>query len=279
MDLPSDLDLVNAPEFLEFLNEQNLSEESLEYIGQETKRLFDIYVENTNKIVKLCMENTSRIQEEVSNQENVAPTGASSKPSNSKRSIRNSNVKSGKAPTATNRKISKSKSYIAKQDVNNDLSQALEEKATVSSIPQEGKTGILNDTPAINDMALGKVRIEIKTDFLSKTKSPHEGEIRLLEAKTNAPQVWKIGRSTGKEFSELGVSLHLDLEVSTKHGMLTRTTTNQNEVEYYYTDVGSTNGTYFVTTGDCLNANEKYKLMNGTELRMGQSILKFNFSS
>ena len=278
MDSPSGLDLVNAPEFLEFLNEQNLSEEALEYIEKETKRLFDKYIENTNEIVKLCEENTSRMQEQVSNQENRAPTGTSSKPSNSKRSIRNSNVKSGKAPTTTNRKLSKTKSYIAKQDVNNDLSQALEEKATVSSIPQGGKTGIVHDVRS-NDIPHGKVRIEIKSDFISKTKSPHEGEIRLVEPKANASQLCKVGRSAGKEYTDAGISLHLDLEVSTKHGVLTRTTSNKNGFEYYFTDVGSTNGTYFVATGERLKDNEKYKLMNGVDLRMGQSILQFNFSS
>ena len=283
MESPSDLDLVDAPEFLEFLKEQNLSEESLEYIGKETKRLFDEYVESTNELVKLCLQNASRDATNVrgrgSNQENLAPPGTSTKSKSSKRSIRNSNVKSGKTCTTTNRKLSKTKGYIAKHVVNNELSQELEEKATVSNVPQEEKAVVVvDDSLLLESIPHGTVRIEIKSDSLSATKSPHEGEVRFVEPTSNASHLCKIGRSSGKEYSEHGVSLNLDLEVSTKHGMLTRSST-KNGKEYFFSDVGSTNGTFFVETGDRLDVNQKYKLMNGTQLRIGQSILLFNFST
>lgn len=278
MDLLSDVDLANAPEFLEFLKEQNLSEESLEYVDKETKRLFNEYVDKTNTVFNFCLDIANRNAAKGRNQENVAPPATLSKPNNSKRSIRNSNAKRGKSQT--NRKLSKVKNYVAKHDVNNDLSQELEEKATVSSLPQEGKTEIVRDDELLlNHIPPGKVRIEVKSDVKAATKSPHEGEIRLVEPKANAAQQCKIGRSTGKEYSENGVSLHLDLEVSTKHGLLTRSNSSKNGFEYFYTDVQSTNGTFFVATGVRLTENEKYKLTNGVELRMGQSILQFNFSS
>ena len=277
MESTSDFDLVDAPEFLEFLKQQNLSEESLEYIGNETKRSFDEYIESSNKILQLCWLKASssalNVQGLGNNQENRAPPGTSSKPTRTKRSIRNSSVKNGKASTKTNRKLSKAKSYIAKQDVNNFLSQELEEKATVSNLVQEE---IAEDLQG--EVPRGKVRIEIISDFISETKSPHEGEVRFVEPTSNASHLCKIGRSSGKEYSEHGVSLNLDLEVSTKHGMLTRTG-NKNGYEYFFTDVGSTNGTFDVETGDRLNVNEKYKLENGTELRLGQSVLRFKFST
>ena len=284
MELPSDLDLVDAPEFLEFLKEQNLSEESLEFIGNETKRMFDEYVANTSKVVNVCIQNASRNATSVhgrgNNQENLAPSETSSKTKSSKRSIRNSNVKSGKVCATSNRKLSKTKNMIAKQDVNNDLSQELVEKATVSNVAQQDKAGVGSDNSRlINPIPRGKVRIEIKSDPQSTTTSPHEGEIRVVEPTSNASHMCKIGRSSGKEYSEHGLSLHLDLEVSTKHGMLTRRNSSKTGYEYFFIDTSSTNGTFFVDTGDRLDANEEYKLVNGTELRMGQSILLFNFST
>ena len=275
---PSDVDLVDSPEFLEFLKGQNLSEESLDNIEKKTKRMFDEYVESTNEVVKLSLQNVSHNASYANDQENIVPFGTSSKPTKSaKRSIRNSSVKSGKCRISTNRKLSKVKSNIAMHVVNHELSQELEEKATVSDAAQGVQDAVLHaGSLLLDDIPNGTVRIEIKSD--SDTKSPHEGEIRFVQPTSNASNLCKIGRSSGKEYSEHGVSLHLDLEVSTKHGLLTRSS-GKNGLEYFFTDVGSSNGTYFVGTVDRLIVNEKYKIANGTQLRMGQSILQFNFSS
>jgi hypothetical protein len=284
MESLSDLDIADAPEFLDFLTKQNLSEASLDCIEKETKRLFDEYVESTNELVTLCLQNVSRVpttgsKQAHGNQENLAPFETSSKSKSTKRSIRNSNVKNGKSCSTSNRKLSKAKSYIAKHEVNNDLSQELEEKATVSAIVQKAMSEEAHkDSIEFNRLPLGTVRIEVKSDPKSDSISPHEGEIRFVQPTSNASNLCKIGRSSGKEYSENGVSLNLDLEVSTKHGLLTRSS-SKNGIEYFFTDVGSSNGTYFVGTVERLVANEKYKIVNGTQLRMGQSILQFNFTS
>ena len=99
-----------------------------------------------------------------------------------------------------------------------------------------------------------------------------------------------IGRSKGKKFVKNGISLHKDQEVSTTHGKFmveetttsrtaSTTTTTKNEMgsengralSFYYMDVGSTNGT--THNGTSLEPNTKLLLVNGMELKIGNSTL------
>jgi hypothetical protein len=94
-----------------------------------------------------------------------------------------------------------------------------------------------------------------------------------------------IGRSKGKKFIKNGISLYKDQEVSTTHGKFiveekkNYSTNNGSEsgsgggalLSFYYVDVGSTNGT--MHNGTVLEPNTKLLLVNGMELKIGNSTL------
>ena len=100
-----------------------------------------------------------------------------------------------------------------------------------------------------------------------------------------------MGRSKGKKFVKNGISLHRDQEVSTTHGKFvvveddgggaTAVGSSSGGVggggggrttRYYFVDVGSTNGT--VHDGAPLEPNVRLPLVNGTELKVGNSMLR-----
>jgi pSer/pThr/pTyr-binding forkhead associated (FHA) protein len=67
----------------------------------------------------------------------------------------------------------------------------------------------------------------------------HAGQKFRLEAvgDNEDENMFKIGRSTGRQFKEKGVSLYKDKEISTTHAII--------EIKFgqaFFTDVGSTNG-------------------------------------
>jgi hypothetical protein len=130
----------------------------------------------------------------------------------------------------------------------------------------------VTDAAAIPD---GFIRIEV---FAGPSgHSHHAGLARLVEPlppKASQNTHCKIGRSSAEDFAKYGVSLWKDNEVSTKHGVIHRI-----KNDFYYKDVGSSNGTFGVATNIRLENLVPFKLENGTELLLGQHILKFNFSS
>mmetsp|Transcript_22299 Transcript_22299/g.33049 ORF Transcript_22299/g.33049 Transcript_22299/m.33049 type:complete len:274 (+) Transcript_22299:227-1048(+) len=113
---------------------------------------------------------------------------------------------------------------------------------------------------------------------------PHESQTYKLQPKHTQPCL--IGRSKGKKFLRNGISLSKDQEVSTTHGKFS---IEQQVVEddsssnggggvrnkFYYTDVGSTNGS---TVGEArLEPNVRIEIEEGMELRVGNSALKIVF--
>ena len=67
----------------------------------------------------------------------------------------------------------------------------------------------------------------------------HAGQKFRLEANGTSEEenTFKLGRSTGRQFKEKGVSLYKDKEISTTHAII--------EIKFgqaFFTDVGSTNG-------------------------------------
>lgn len=80
-----------------------------------------------------------------------------------------------------------------------------------------------------------------------------------------------VGRSQGKKFKERGISLSKDLEISTTHGKFELV-----GGKLHYTDTGSTNGSK--VGSEELNPDTPFPLENGTELILGQSILKITLS-
>eukprot|EP00804_Cyclotella_cryptica_P019251 CCRYP_006141-RA/>CCRYP_006141-RA protein AED:0.05 eAED:0.05 QI:212/1/1/1/1/1/2/122/231 len=116
------------------------------------------------------------------------------------------------------------------------------------------------------------------------TSGPHSGSKIHLRPKPGAPCF--IGRSKGKKFIKNGISLHKDQEVSTTHGKilvegwtmgLADGSNAANKMghapKFYFVDVGSTNGT--TMNGDLVEPESKVLLMEGLELKVGGSMLKF----
>lgn len=265
--------LDNDPEFIEFLKKNEASEESDKQLDRLENLLLDQTMLRFDLLFYMLQNNIGK-QGNDSNQENLAPT--SSKATNCKRIIRNSNVKRGKKDSG----VAMMQSILLQPDsgtndaINNDLSQELEEKVKVSCQPLTDQKITAKE---ISTIPRGKVRIQVLSDPNFDKKSPHEGEIYIVEPSGNASKICKIGRSCGKEYTEFGISLHKDNEVSTKHGMLTGKV-NKGTWEYYFTDTGSSNGTVDDKNYK-LEVNENYKLANGTKLRLGSSVLLFNFST
>lgn len=94
---------------------------------------------------------------------------------------------------------------------------------------------------------------------------PHSGEVFLLKPRSRQPCL--IGRSAGKKFRERGISLKKDPEVSTSHGKFEMKTGGT----FYYTDTGSTNGSFI--EGNDLGANVAFELKNGMEIMFGGASL------
>lgn len=248
---------------MQYLQSQNPTAANIEYLDRRYKRLLDDGVEN---ITKLYLQSIQKVKDDAAaglynDVENQEPPATTAKTARGKRSLRNSTAK--RAPGTAVRP--------------GPVGKLVKEQATVikKSVPRQAATITNSTADAImsNEIPEGKVRIEV---FPGPTgKSPHAGLVCVVEPLApKAAQAGRcmIGRSTGKEYSQYGVSLYKDLETSTAHGTLTRI----NKC-YYFVDKGSSNGTVDDATGVALQKNEQYKLENGTRLIIGQSILQFNF--
>ena len=134
--------------------------------------------------------------------------------------------------------------------------------------------------------------------IISILSGPHASQTYKLQPKHTQPCL--IGRSKGKKFLRNGISLSKDQEVSTTHGKFSveEVVLEEHEVDhddgnmdnyndsqgqgqvqvqkkFYYTDVGSTNGS---TVGEArLEANVRVEIEDGMELRIGNSTLKIVF--
>ena len=130
------------------------------------------------------------------------------------------------------------------------------------------------------------------------TSGPHTHQTFNLIPKPSQPCL--IGRSKGKKFIKNGISLYKDQEVSTTHGKISvehvylddndGSGSGGMQTKFYYTDVGSTNGTTMAggeEGGENLRLEPNVRMeipMNkegggeegggGVELRLGNSTLK-----
>jgi len=179
--------------------------------------------------------------------------------------------------------------------VNNNLkpsSSSALSKLT-SSQPKSSTTTNNNHTSATATTTKKTLQITILT-------GPHAPQTIQLQPKHTQPCL--IGRSKGKKFLRNGISLSKDQEVSTTHGKFSMeevvsTTTLLDDDEndhdssgsndtggggggvvqnkFYYTDVGSTNGS---TVGEArLEPNVRVEIEEGMVLRIGNSTLKIEF--
>lgn len=149
-----------------------------------------------------------------------------------------------------------------------------------------------------NENNVAQTTFASKTDVTSKTPTksnnnhievlitsgPHTGSKIHLRPKPGAPCF--IGRSKGKKFIKNGISLHKDQEVSTTHGKIlveglmmgladgSNIANNAGHApKFYFVDVGSTNGT--TMNGDLIQPESKVMLVEGLELKVGGSTLRF----
>lgn len=95
---------------------------------------------------------------------------------------------------------------------------------------------------------------------------PYEGKFFDLQPKSRS-HCW-LGRSSSAKFKDRGISLPLDLEVSTSHGKF-----EIKQGKFFYTDVASTNGTR-INGEECV-PNQPYELMDkGMTILAGQTTMK-----
>ena len=81
-----------------------------------------------------------------------------------------------------------------------------------------------------------------------------------------------VGRSKGKKFKQKGISLPLDLEVSTTHGKF-EVFNIDGKKRVFYTDTGSTNGTYN-EQGQRLEDDAPYELSTGSIFTLGEEVIR-----
>ena len=94
---------------------------------------------------------------------------------------------------------------------------------------------------------------------------PYDGSFYDLQPKSRS-HAW-VGRSSSTKFKDRGISLPLDLEVSTSHGRF-----EYSKGIFYYTDVASTNGSRI--NGEECEPNRSYDLSTGTMVLAGQTTMK-----
>ena len=162
------------------------------------------------------------------------------------------------------------------EENNNPQSEDADSKPSASTTTN-------NDTTSSTKLSSSTIEVQV-------TVGPHTSSTFILRPKPGAPCL--VGRSKGKKFTKNGISLHKDQEVSTTHGkflvegstggLAYQTTNSNNEnnedgsgggLEFYFIDVGSTNGTIY-NNDKVLVPNERLLLCNGMELKVGNSVLK-----
>ena len=144
--------------------------------------------------------------------------------------------------------------------------------------------------PSISPPTIPQVEIQV-------TSGPHSSTSFTLRPKPGGPPCL-VGRSKGKKFTKNGVSLYRDQEVSTTHGKFVveggdgvgsmgggesvmgesasrgGSAAGGGELKYYFIDVGSTNGTTYGDGGTQLEPNRRLALVDGMELKVGNSTLR-----
>ena len=104
------------------------------------------------------------------------------------------------------------------------------------------------------------------TIHIEVVAGPYEGKFFDLQPRPRS-HCW-LGRSSSAKFKDRGISLPLDLEVSTSHGKF-----EVKQGKFYYTDVASMNGTRI--NGKECEPNQPYELKaKGMTILAGQTTMK-----
>lgn len=180
-----------------------------------------------------------------------------------------SNVPSAKAQVSKPGEMTVEK-YLEEQcsDIIKDLRQhgaELIEKLKLQH--QEGVKsiqGILNESSGTT--------VEDISVTLKCIGGPHLGQkFRLEPPKGATEDVFKMGRSTGRNFKEHGVSLYKDKEISTTHARI-----EIRNGQVFLIDNRSTNGTQL--NNDDVDAQTPYLLKVGDVITMGGTELEVSFN-
>ena len=104
--------------------------------------------------------------------------------------------------------------------------------------------------------------------ILKVLAGPHIGQrFRLEQTASASEDVFKVGRSSGKEFKEKGVSLYKDKEISTSHAKIEI----RNNLPFLL-DTRSTNGSQL--NNEDVETLVPYRLESGDIISLGSSKLR-----
>jgi FHA domain len=242
-----DMDLDNNPEFIQFLQTANssttMNDIQKEIQAQQERGIAYLAKATEFVINKIKTDATAGVENE--------PPPTEIKEKCGKRSLRSSHVcKKGSAapPAASNSATTKVKDTLYYLNLFN------------------ASGGDVNVLP------IDKVLVQV-TDTEESSRSPIAFLVE--PPKLSRGRRCRVGRGVAGEVKANEVTIPHDSEVSTKHGIFTRS----NKM-YYFEDVGSSNGTTVVIHDKTVELEEKvpFPLENGAILLMGKSQLTINFA-
>jgi len=137
-----------------------------------------------------------------------------------------------------------------------------------STRPTRGKKATVKKEEAATKAAPPKPKNDGKPDtiHIDVVGGPYDGKFYDLQPKSRS-HAW-VGRSSSNKFKKSGISLPLDLEVSTTHGRF-----EYKQGKFYYQDTGSTNGT--LINGEFCEPGQQYELKpKGMVITTGQTVMK-----
>ena len=204
---------------------------------------------------KAIWEAHEQVSEIVRDSENVENQNVQNSSNNKNHNVQNE--------ATTNKQQPIEKSNSKKVPVVVTTASARPTRSKKPSAVAAAATASVSDAPT-NTAANNKNKPD--TIHIDVIGGPYEGKFYDLTPKTRSPS-W-VGRSSSAKFKDRGISLPLDLEVSTSHGKF-----EFKQGKFYYTDVASTNGTR-INGEECV-PNHSYELKaKGLTILAGQTTMK-----
>jgi FHA domain len=268
----ADMDLDNNPEFQQFLQSQNQTAAAIAYIEEQVQPEIERGFATVFKATMMAMQKLKDDSATDIAAAAVKRSSAATATATATATAGGTNGNAGKPCTSTVKPACGKRNCAAKAAPNTQLSKSVKPSKTRGT---KKVTASTNNVPvaAGEEIPQGVLRIEVGY-MPSLGDSPHVCYVKPLPPKAPQKEHCKIGRSRGNEFKQFGVSLPMDLEVSTKHGVIHRV-----NKDFYYKDLESANGTTVVATDIMLQPLVPFKLENGMELVLGKSTLKFTFAA
>lgn len=143
----------------------------------------------------------------------------------------------------------------------------MQEISSIQSFQDSVETTVTNNKTSQLEDKVEQTTKESKGIQVDVLSGPHAGTTFHLDPRPRAPCF--LGRSAGKKFTERGISLSSDLEVSTTHGKF-----ELKKGSYFYTDQSSTNGSYY--KDKLVEPFQALELVDGMVITVGTSDLKIS---